>query len=441
MRDRVPPRLMQWMAVVSVLLLAGLQAGFLGDQPIGLPSDEDVTSIAQEGDPRKQLLLLGMYVANLTLLVWYTRPGALLLLGTPLIILLGWSFASVTWSVLPGPTLRRAVALLGAVSFGLLTGLHFNEDQITRTLIRAAVITVITTLLFTAAFPGLGLDVHSQLRGPFAHKNLLGGFVAIAAIAAIHRISMAWRMRRFRIMSLDVCALVGSFSCLLLSRSGTPILSIGVAVLVSSLVKQLLWSDGLARSLAPGFLTGVIAFALIFGGHASALIAEALGRDVTLSGRTNIWEFVLEMIRQEPLAGYGYGIFWLGESAPGALFWYWTKQFDLHAHNGFLQLALDAGLIGVALFVASILVLFVRLISIGLAGAGTTASWATMFLGLFLITNMAETRLWQGNEPLTAFYVWTVVRVNLELQRLRSSCQIKSQGYIDLAESQVQAKL
>jgi exopolysaccharide production protein ExoQ len=76
----------------------------------------------------------------------------------------------------------------------------------------------------------------------------------------------------------------------------------------------------------------------------------ALGRNATLSGRTEIWSLVLGSIAKQPLLGYGYYAFWQGlkgESANLIIGAHWMFGY---AHNGLLEICLQLGLVGTALF-------------------------------------------------------------------------------------------
>jgi O-antigen ligase len=75
-------------------------------------------------------------------------------------------------------------------------------------------------------------------------------------------------------------------------------------------------------------------------------VAALLGRDPTFSGRTHIWARLLEE-RTNPLFGVGFSSFWLGERVARLSASY---HYELNeAHNGYLEMYLNAGLIGVAL--------------------------------------------------------------------------------------------
>ena len=75
-------------------------------------------------------------------------------------------------------------------------------------------------------------------------------------------------------------------------------------------------------------------------------VVQAMGRDTTLTGRTALWNQLLRM-RDDPLLGAGFESFWLGERVEA--FWrvYWWHPNQ--AHNGYLEIFLNLGWMGVAL--------------------------------------------------------------------------------------------
>jgi exopolysaccharide production protein ExoQ len=79
-------------------------------------------------------------------------------------------------------------------------------------------------------------------------------------------------------------------------------------------------------------------------------LLSALGRNVTLSGRTEIWSLVLVSISKRPLLGYGFYAFWLGLRGESARLIVGTNWVFGYAHNGILEIWLQLGLVGVGLF-------------------------------------------------------------------------------------------
>ncbi len=88
-----------------------------------------------------------------------------------------------------------------------------------------------------------------------------------------------------------------------------------------------------------------------------ATVTSAYGKDTSFSGRTEIWEAVLQFISARPLLGYGYGaMFWRNPANVETAEIVRLVGFPAaHAHNGFLDVAIQVGLVGAGFF----LVLFV----------------------------------------------------------------------------------
>jgi O-antigen ligase len=71
-----------------------------------------------------------------------------------------------------------------------------------------------------------------------------------------------------------------------------------------------------------------------------------MGRDPSLTGRTEIWKEVLAL-NTNPILGTGFESFWLGDRLEKIWANYWWHPNE--AHNGYLEVYLNLGLVGVVL--------------------------------------------------------------------------------------------
>lgn len=127
-------------------------------------------------------------------------------------------------------------------------------------------------------------------------------------------------------------------------------------------------------------------------------IAISLGKDPTLTGRTEIWEILLNKIHDRPF-GYGYNGFWQpwrGLANPGMGITPGFSQYEApHAHNGFIEIGLQLGYLGFAIFSAIFLLLLVKSL-IRLFPATAKENVLPFMILLFLgVSNIAETQ-WNG---------------------------------------------
>ena len=96
-------------------------------------------------------------------------------------------------------------------------------------------------------------------------------------------------------------------------------------------------------------MVGVLLFVVVYGLliNPSVGLVEAVGRDSTLTGRLDIWKMVLPLT-VNPLFGAGYESFWLGPRLDKIWSNSWGERPN-QAHNGYLELYLDLGWVGLAL--------------------------------------------------------------------------------------------
>ena len=191
-------------------------------------------------------------------------------------------------------------------------------------------------------------------RGWFGHKNGLGAFavIALATFLALDRRS-----------PLRIVGIVVAVILIVGSRSATG-LTVGAAI--TALYVWTAWLD----TTKGRWTTGFVATSLAFGAAAAVALLFALpsvvgayGKDLTLSGRTAVWDAVIDQIGERPWLGYGYdGVFTQPPSALAREI-STVSSFEVpHSHQGAIDLTLQLGLIGLVLFV----VFFARQLSVAL---------------------------------------------------------------------------
>lgn len=137
-----------------------------------------------------------------------------------------------------------------------------------------------------------------------------------------------------------------------------------------------------------------------------------LGRDITLTGRTEVWAGILPARDHQPLLGYGFGSFWT--DARRAL-------YDIPtAHNGYLDVLLELGEVGLAFYMLWLLSC-ARQLHRELARDYEWASFAICLLLMSLIYNATESALNSLTEYVTAMVVLTSFVVPARLRRSYTS--------------------
>lgn len=302
-----------------------------------------------------------------------------------LVILLAWQVLSFTWSMSPGETLliaaRNALIAWAAYLFARRMRMH----DATHLMSIGLSLVGWAALLMALVAPSVALDRERLLMGPTTHPNNLGYMMAAGFLLAVLGGWKGASGHTARRLAALVCLV-----CLVLSGAMTSIVALAVAIFVAALMALLRAIRAQTRAI--GVPLAAMAVSIVAAWVATHLddIFKALGRDPTLTGRTDIWREVWALIELRPVLGYGLGAPWVDHAWTGDQLFERLTFWLRIAHQGYLDAWLQLGIIGLALFVAIIVVSLLRWIPPALRPVGGTS------LGLALIVyeiilNTAET--------------------------------------------------
>ena len=300
-----------------------------------------------------------------------------------LIIFLLYCFISIAWSDFPFVAFKRWIKILGHPIMALIILTEPNPDQAIKTLLkRCAYVVVPVSILFIKYYPqwGRGSDEWGTVinTGITTNKNALGADCLILGYFFFWYLVQTWQTDRssWRKNELRLIAgfLIGIWLLFLKAHSATSLTSLLVGVLVVVFVGiRLINKNFIGRYLLTALVLLVVA-ELAFG--ISGRYSEALGRGAGLSGRTLLWTRLLEL-HTNPIFGTGFESFWLGkrpEQLEGIFFF-----IPNEAHNGYLEIYLTLGLIGLFLLIGLFIATFWK-IRLELF---RNFEWARFQLGLF----------------------------------------------------------
>ena len=330
---------------------------------------------------------------------------------------------SALWSDAASVTLRAAIPLLLSSLLGYHFACHYSaRKQIQDLFLRVGAIAALTSCIFALLLHSSALTIRptrAHGRGIFTHKNL-------CAFAMVLFISPLFGPRSVRHSSKDCLCLGGAYGpWMTQSRAGWVVCFTYIAAMCTLKGLGKFKRDD-SRSLAVmGVLLLTAAAGLIY--QNAAPILGLLGRDATLTGRTDIWQAVLDSIMRRPLLGYGYGAFWnglQGESANVILACGWAVP---HAHNGFLEVWLQLGLVGLSLLIAT-LVLAIRDFSVCFTPSRPrVVDWYVGLLLIVILYSFVEPLLLSERSVGWVLYVTACVglrRSAIAARRLRRSSNI-----------------
>jgi len=252
---------------------------------------------------------------------------------------------STAWSSEPSSSLSAGVSLTISTVFAIFLCSRFSGERLLVLLGWVVLILAMATGFFAVLVPSYGLDhmTHSGAwTGVFNQKNTLGQVMVFGT-----GIGLAQKATNFSQQLFRYCIIFLSIAEVGLSRSREAWLVCGAVLLVHFLFKGYkLFRLSSRRTV----LLLVLGCTLISSSLMAALYAfllKLVGRDVTLTGRTVLWQAVLEQCRIHPIGGYGLATFWgTGNAFPVYAITHWVPT---SSHNGFLECLLELGAIGLIL--------------------------------------------------------------------------------------------
>lgn len=352
-------------------------------------------------DPRQAVVFGVIYVISLLLILYRRSLGSILTrvdgLTATLLVLCLMSFL---WSVDPGLSIRRSVALGGTIMFAYYISDRYPLQHFLRLAGFAFLLLIGLTLLSPFLTPEY-LDPLGRWKGVLPNKNTLGRLMSLAVILGLIMLTSHRRNR-----PLWVSLVIGAAVCLLLSESLSAMVAL---VLVFAVVPS-------ARFLKKDIFGGIGFMLLVAAAGGIALgylmtqldvVLGFVGKDVTLTGRTYLWGVITEAAMDRFWLGYGYSAFWRGAIGPSGLVWMAVPWLPPHGHNGYLDLWLQTGFLGMTLFVTMLLRGLSRA-AYFLDGVSPERAWPFAYLTFTIIANVTESAAFTSNSILTVFLVTAI---------------------------------
>lgn len=227
--------------------------------------------------------------------------------------------------------------------------------------------TLLSALLVASAVVvavSAGVNVaRSTNVGLFGSKNYFGLSVAIMAPAGWAVAIDRFQPRIFRFVG--VLAMVSAPALLVQSAStGALICSFAAAAAVCAVlaVSRLEPIARFALTVLLLAIGGILALVWLDVGDFSQLL-NAAGKDTTLTGRTLLWSAAMASIASHPVLGVGYQAYWQVGSWGAEQLWqlsYVTNKTGYHFHDTYLEVTVDLGLVGLAIFALNLIAILLR---------------------------------------------------------------------------------
>ena len=338
-----------WIPVVWIILA--------GSRPLSVwlqlapPPDSE---LYLEGSPVDRAVFIGLMAVGLIVLASGKRQaGKLLKRNGPILVYFSYCALSILWSDYPGVAFKRWTKAVGDIVM-LLIVLTDSEPvtALKRLLTRIGFLLVPVSVLFIKYYPDLGRGYNRWTwlpvwTGVATNKNELGMICMIFGLASLWRLFEAFRDENKGRRAGPLIAhgsILAMVLWLLLRANSMTSLSCFVLAGILLAATSIFVTARRHVHLVVAAVVGIAVFALFFD-SGGGLVGQ-LGRDPTLTGRTELWN-VLPQFSPHPLLGAGYQSFWLGDRLQQIRHMFEGNPL-MEAHNGYLEVFLNLGWIGLA---------------------------------------------------------------------------------------------
>jgi O-antigen ligase len=338
--------------VRDVLFLATFLLIWLTAAPFPDLSDPKLLEPIGDGNLAGQVLTALLTVA-LAAFVFVKDVRIVLKALTPiLVVTFVWFACSAALSLHPDIAARRLVlAVFTIFQAAVFLVLPQERDHFSR-LLAVGALTVLALCYAGVIFlPEHSIHQSTDLaepelagnwRGFFTHKNGAGASMVMLIFIGIF-------IARTLSSILGTLIIVLATFFLVLTESKSPIALLPLVLIASFLLVRL--RNPVAKCMLAIGIPLVIAVLTI--GSVSfepihALVSRLMS-DPSFTGRDEIWLFALDHIAQRPIAGFGFQAFWGTSELVSA--WNYLESWGYRAsdaHNGFLNIAVMTGLVGLA---------------------------------------------------------------------------------------------
>jgi exopolysaccharide production protein ExoQ len=324
--------------------------------------------------------------------------------------LFGLAIASIFWSDSPDLTRTRVVALIGTMMFSLYLASRYSIKEQLRLYGWIFGAIIILSLLFVVLIPKYGVmaSVHAGAwRGIFNHKNALGK-VMVPIPIVFYILALNTQKQRWVFWML----LGTSVMLVVLSRASSSVINLLFVIGLFAILPVLRWKYLLMIPCLLGVASVTIVLYTILTSNAEQA-AGAFGKDLTLTGRTNFWPLLVDKIVERPWLGYGYGAFWQGYDGPSAYVWNASAFKAPNSHNGYLDLLLELGFVGFAVYMTTFIYSFQKALLLFKHTKTAYAFWPILLLCYVVFCNLTESSLVLQNNFLWVMQLTIIFSISI----------------------------
>jgi len=347
-----------WLPVIYLWLVCSRSVS----EWLGVSSGESVNAQI-EGSPIDAVFFSLLLAFAIAILYRRRRKVRILLAANwPILLYFTYCLISASWSYYPDISAKRWIRSTSDLVMMLVVVTDPDPTAaIKRLLSRAGFVLLPLSLLFikyTDLGRGYTPDGLTVNTGITTNKNVFGVVLLVISIGTFWQLLRLWRTKKSRERKNRLIAQTTLLLfCLVLLRMADSATSLACFALGGGLMFATTLRTFRRRPARVGLLCAAV---LIAAGFAFAFsvntVASALGRNSNLSGRTDIWAALIPTV-PNALFGAGFEGYWISPNAKllwNALSragWWHPEILVTEAHNGYIELYLNLGWVGIGIVV------------------------------------------------------------------------------------------
>jgi exopolysaccharide production protein ExoQ len=310
-----------------------------------------------DGSPVDAAFFAVLLIVGICVLIYRGR-GSLRVLNANWAILFYFMFCllSISWSDFPGVAFKRWIKAIGDLVMVLIVVTEVRPlAALGRLYSRTGFILLPLSVLLIKYYPAIGRDYDPWLGtesniGVGGNKNVLGVITLVLSLGAVWRVlgllssKEAPRLRRHLLAQVALLAICIYILVIADSVTSLVCFAIGSGLMVATNLPFMRRRPADVHVLV---LTLMMSAAVVMLSGGGGGMVQALGRNTTFTGRTDIWNAVIPLA-PNGFVGAGYESFWLGARLAKL-----SSEFPglglNEAHDGYVEVYLNLGWIGISL--------------------------------------------------------------------------------------------
>ena len=372
------------------------------------------------------VVAVGLFATSVALLIRHRSELRAEVLPWPLLAFSALCLVSVFWSNYPAATALAWLLQLITTTVGVTAAVLLTGSELIRALGRALRVILALSVVFeliVAVFvraPVLPVWVTGSDRvdpplllfwsrnllfdgGPI--QGLLGSSSLLSMVALLGVIVFAVQTASGRVRRASgIGWMLLGVVLIALTRSATIVIASAAVALVLGLVLLVRGATSRGRRIV---LAASLAAAIgVIVAASTVLRSEVLGllgKTDTLTNRAEIWDAVIGLAEQRPALGWGWISFWAPWVEPYRDLVSNNGVIQLHAHNAWLDVWVQLGVVGLVVFGALVATSTIRAFLLAVSRVGVTTVSAGRFSALsilplllltaLLVQSLAESRI------------------------------------------------